>query len=139
MSDQLSQLSKQRQALFRELSTITEHRPGTISVNFRRCGKPYCHCAKPGATGHGPQYLWNTTRKGKSIAKNIPAGPLLAKYTKEVENHRKFLQLIQQIIELDEQIADLLPLPSVDDNALATIKKKLQQRSKKKPTAKSRA
>ena len=139
MSDQLTRLTQQRQALFRELSAITAHRPGTISANFRRCGKPYCHCAQPGATGHGPQYLWSTTRQGKTIAKNIPAGPLLVKYTQEVDNHHHFNRLVQQITELDERIADILPLPSAGDDEVENCKKKLQRHSKRKPAAKSKA
>jgi hypothetical protein len=40
-----------------------------------------------GHPGHGPQYLWNTTVKGKSYAKSIPLGPELEKYTTEIGNY----------------------------------------------------
>ncbi|MDA3918285.1 MAG: hypothetical protein PF690_15105 [Deltaproteobacteria bacterium] len=47
--------------LHEKLTSLEDFRRGTISVNYRKCGKKNCACAKPGHPSHGPQYLWNTT------------------------------------------------------------------------------
>jgi hypothetical protein len=55
---------------------------------------------KPGHPGHGPQYLWNTTTKGKSYAKNLKLGPELEKYNQERSNYREFLKLSEELVQV---------------------------------------
>ncbi len=74
------------------MQAVGDFRPGTISVNFRKCGKERCACAQPGHPGHGPQYLWNTTSGGQSRAQNLRLGPELEKAHRELENHQMFLR-----------------------------------------------
>jgi hypothetical protein len=84
-------------------------------------------CAKKGHPGH-PQYLWNSTIKGKSYAKSLKAGPGLQKYITEIENHDKFKQLCKEIIEVNEQICNLRPVAEKDDiSVLQKLKKNLQR------------
>ena len=71
MNESLKRLESKRKSLYKKLEEIGDFRRGTISVNYRKCGKKNCICTKPGHPGHGPQYLWNTTVKGKSYAKNL--------------------------------------------------------------------
>jgi len=78
--NEIFNLELKRKNMFKKLSKIGDLRPGSISVNFRKCGQKNCVCAKPDHPGHGPQYLWNTTIKGKSYAKNLKLGPELQKY-----------------------------------------------------------
>lgn len=74
-----------------------------------------------------PVYLWNTTIKGKSYAKSLKLGPELQKYMDEIANHRKFVDLFQEIVVLSERISDLRPVAEVkDDQELTELKKKLQ-------------
>src|SRR5258708_35909378 len=89
----LEQLEQRRNALYQRLQALGDFRPGTISVNFRKCGKKRCACARPAHPGHGPQYLWNTTSDGRSRAQNLPMVPELEKSPREVENHRGFLRM----------------------------------------------
>ncbi len=70
MNDDIEGLESKRKDLHEQLAGLGDFRRGTISVNYRKCGKKNCACARPGHPGHGPQYLWNTTIKGKSYAKN---------------------------------------------------------------------
>ncbi|MBM3803442.1 MAG: hypothetical protein FJW26_14170 [Acidimicrobiia bacterium] len=58
----LQELEQHRRALYQQLQDVGDFRPGTISANYRRCGKSGCACAQSGHPGHGPQYLWNTTQ-----------------------------------------------------------------------------
>ena len=61
MNKRLNELEAKRRSLHKKLEEIGDFRRGTISVNYRKCGKKNCACAKPGHPGHGPQYLWSTT------------------------------------------------------------------------------
>ncbi len=71
MGGTLESLEYKRKSLYKKLEGLGDFRRGTISLNYRRCGKKNCACAKQGHPGHGPQYLWNTTIKGKSYAKSL--------------------------------------------------------------------
>jgi hypothetical protein len=132
MEETLKNLEEARKRLYRKLTAVGDFRRGTISVNYRRCGKANCSCTKKGHPGHGPQYLWNTTIKGKSYAKSIPLGPELEKYTRETDNYRKFMGICGEIIEIHEKICNLRPVPAVNENEAAELKKKLQRRFKTK-------
>ena len=129
MNKKLSALESERSSLYKKLEEMGDFRRGTISVNYRRCGKKNCACAKPGHPGHGPQYLWSTTIKGRSYARNLRLGPELQKYMDETGNYRNFLRLCGEIVQLNEKICDLRPIPEIEDNSEAEeLKKKLQTR-----------
>ena len=55
------ELEQQRDRLYAELAATGDFRRGSISENYRRCGKPNCACAQPDHPGHGPRYLWTRT------------------------------------------------------------------------------
>jgi hypothetical protein len=102
-------------------------------VVYRKCGKKNCVCAQEGHPGHGPLHLWNTTIKGKSYAKSVKLGPEMQKYLEEIANHDRFLKLCEEIVEVNERICDLRPVPQVkDEEELIGLKKKLQRRFMKK-------
>jgi len=85
------------------------------------------------AGAHGPQYLWNTTIKGKSYAKNLRLGPELKKCTDEIANHQSFLKLCEEIAAVNERICDLRPVSEISDkNELEELKKKLQRQFEKR-------
>lgn len=119
-------LQRDRAGLFRELSEIGDMRRGSIAENYRRCGKPNCCCARSGHRGHGPQYLLMTKVEGKSQARNLKSGAELAKVEAEVGNHRRFRELVQEIVEISEQICEKRPAAEPDDMA---VPKKTSRRS----------
>ena len=133
MKDTLKVLEGKRRSLYKKLEDIGDFRRGTISVNYRKCGKKNCICAKPDHPGHGPQYLWSTTIKGKSYGKNLRLGPELQKYMEEIANYRSFLRLCDEMVQLNERICDLRPVTELEDkNELEELKKKLQMFLRKK-------
>ena len=133
MNESLKRLESKRKTLHKKLEAIGDFRRGTISVNYRKCGKKNCICTKPGHPGHGPQYLWNTTVKGKSYAKNLKMGPELQKYMEEIANYKSFLKLYDELVRLNEKICDLRPIPQIEDrNEAEELKKKLQMLLRKK-------
>jgi hypothetical protein len=129
MTETLEGLEQKRRHLYQQLQNLGDFRPGTISVNYRKCGKPNCTCAQPGHPGHGPQYLWNTTQKGKSRAQSLRLGPEVEKVAQELETYSRFVSLCGQLVEINEQICRLRPVRAVEDEVgLAQLKKKLQRK-----------
>ena len=134
---ELADMERKRENLYKQLEEVGDFRRGIISVTYRKCGKKNCACAQEGHPGHGPQYLWNTTIKGKSYAKNLKLGPEMEKYREEIANRQHFQKLCDEIVEVNELICNMRPASEVnDDQELAALKKKLQQmfikKSKKK-------
>jgi len=126
MGETLESLEEKRKELYEKLEGLGDFRRGTISVNYRKCGKKKCVCAKPGHPGHGPQYLWNTTIKGKSYAKNLKLGPELQKYMEETGNYRNFLNLSKELVQVNERICELRPVREIEGRRESEeLKKKL--------------
>jgi len=133
MEQSMASLQRHRDAVLRKLGTIGNFRPGSISVNYRKCGKPNCVCTQPGHPGHGPQYLWSTTLKGKSYTKQLKIGPELKKYTEEIDNYHAFQELCEDLVRTSEKICNLQPVPVMKDvDELEELKKNLQRRFMKK-------
>ena len=133
MEETLESLEAKRRELYQKLEALGDFRRGTISVNYRKCGKKKCACAKPGHPGHGPQYLWNTTIKGKSYAKNLRLGVELEKYMKETGNYWSFLKLSKELVQVNERICELRPVREIEDRTeLEELKNKLFEIFRKK-------
>ena len=122
MDSVLDRLCEQRDLLYQQLAQTDDFRRGTINANYRRCGKANCACAQPDHPGHGPQYLLTTKIGGKTVSKNLKAGPHLERVKFEVANHQKFREVIREIIEINEQICNLKD-PDRQADAEATAKK----------------
>ena len=54
----LPELEAERDRLYTQLAGVGDFRRGSVSENYRRCGKPNCACAAPDHPGHGPRLLW---------------------------------------------------------------------------------
>lgn len=137
MPETLEDLERQKNELYRQLAELGDFRRGTISANYRKCGKAYCVCARAGHPGHGPQYLWNATIKGKSRAQNLRLGAELEKVGREVENYRRVLQWWDQWIEVNEKICQRKPVNSIAEEELEELKKKLKRKYARKRTRRS--
>jgi len=133
MQKTLEVLQQQKMEILKKLADIGNFRRGTISVNYRKCGKKNCVCAQQGHPGHGPQYLWSTTLKGKSYTKNLTLGPQLQKYKEEIGNYHQFQRLCEKIIGINEEICNLQPVAQIEDtNKLEELKKNLKRHFMKK-------
>ena len=140
MAETLRELEERRRQLFQELTELGDFRPGMISVNYRKCGKANCACARPGHAGHGPQYLWNTTQNNQSRAQVVRLGPELQKVKVELANYQRFGELCSELVKVNEQICRLRPVPEVsDERELAQLKKTLQRQFSRKQRKRSSA
>src|SRR5499433_4486846 len=94
----LAELEAERDRLCALLAAVGDFRRGSVSENYRRCGKVNCACAQPGHRGHGPRYLWTRTVAGRGTrGRQLAAG--------EVEKVRAELARYQEFAALSEQIA----------------------------------
>jgi len=106
----LSGLERRRSELFGLLSQVGDFRRGALNVVWRKCGKANCACAQPGQRGHGPQY--NLTRRvgGKTVNTHLKPGPELEKARREVAEHQRFLELVEEVTVVSEAICAARPV-----------------------------
>jgi uncharacterized protein YdcH (DUF465 family) len=131
-----------RKAILDELCTLAPFRRGTVTAHARTCGKPNCKCQK-GRNHRHEAYQWTVSVNGKTRYKTVHLGPEIEKYLEETETYRRFQELIESFTLVNEQIADLEPVPTISsEEELAALKKKQRtrfaQRSNGKSTRSSR-
>jgi len=109
----LAELEARRARLFERLAAIGDFRRGSISENWRRCGKPNCgRCAEPGSRGHGPRWLWTKTVPGRGTVGRQLAAAEVEKVRGELDRYQEFAALSEQIAEVSEAICEARPAPS---------------------------
>jgi len=54
LSLRLEELQERDRELKARLAQLGEMRPGSLVERYRKCGKPNCHCARPGDRDTGP-------------------------------------------------------------------------------------
>jgi hypothetical protein len=106
----LRDLEEQRDRLYTQLAEVGDFRRGSVSKNFRRCGKAHCACTRPDHPGHGPRYLWTRTVAGRgSRGRQLAAGEV-DKVRAELANYHRFATLSAQIVEVNEAICEARPV-----------------------------
>ncbi len=106
----LPELQAERDRLYAQLSMVGDFRRGSVSENWRKCGKPNCACAQPDHRGHGPRFLWTRSAgRRKSIGRQL-AGAEVEKVRREVARHAEFTAAVEQIIEVNEKICEARPV-----------------------------
>jgi hypothetical protein len=109
----LAWLERRRAELLALIGQVGDFRRGALNAVFRRCGKPNCACAQPGHRGHGPQ--WNLTRRvgGKTVNVHLKPGPELEKAQREVAEHQRFADLVEEVSAVSEAICAARPVTDV--------------------------
>ena len=110
----LPELEAERDRLYAELAAVGDFRRGSVSENYRRCGKPNCACADPGHPGHGPRFLWTRSEgRRKRVGRQLAAEEV-AKVRRELARHAEFAALSDRIVEVNEQICEARPAAGTD-------------------------
>ena len=117
VDEPLASLEERRAQLYRQLSAIGDFRRGSISENYRRCGKANCACAQPDHPGHGPRYLWTRSVPGGTTKGRQLSGVELDKVRQELANNKVFVALSEQIVEVNEVICEARPISSLAEDA----------------------
>ena len=93
----LPELEAERDRLYVQLSVIGDFWRGSVSENYRKCGKPNCACARPDHPGHGPRFLWTRTAPGRgTVGRQLAAGEV-EKVQREVARHAEFAAISERI------------------------------------------
>ena len=101
----IDELQRSRDKAQARFATLGDLRPGTLLENYRKCGKPNCHCAGDDSPGHGPSYVLNRSIRGNTRSIRIP--PDEYEHTRRlVEEHVRFLDISACYLEASEALAD---------------------------------
>ena len=114
----LPELEAERDRLYAQLSMVGDFRRGSVSENYRKCGKPNCACAGPDHPGHGPRFLWTRSAgRRKTIGRQLVAAEV-EKVRREVTRHAEFTAISEQIAVVSEKICEARPVAGTDTPAL---------------------
>jgi hypothetical protein len=109
----LAELEARRARLLERLAAVGDLRRGSVSENWRRCGKPSCRrCAEPGSRGHGPRWLWTRTVPGRGTIGRQLRAEELDKVRAELASYQRFAALAEEIAEVSEAICEARPVPA---------------------------
>lgn len=106
----LPELEAQRAELYERLAGMGDFRRGSVSENYRRCGKANCACARPGHRGYGPRLLW--TRRGadgKTVGRQLSAGEV-NKVRRELDAYHEFVEVSEAIVAVNEALCEARPV-----------------------------
>jgi hypothetical protein len=106
----LPELEALRDRLYAQLAATGDFRRGSVSENYRKCGKPNCACAAADHPGHGPRFLWTRTQgRRKRIGRQLAAAEV-EKVRREIARHAEFTAAVEQLVEVNERICETRPV-----------------------------
>ena len=106
----LPELEALRDRLYAQLAAVGDFRRGSVSENYRKCGKPNCACAAPDHPGHGPRFLWTRSAgRRKTVGRQLAAAEV-DRVRREVARHAEWAATIEQIAEVSEKICEARPV-----------------------------
>ena len=94
-------LESRRKEIQRELALIGDLRPGSLFERYRKCGKPGCHCAAEGDSGHGPNRVLTARVNGKPLTRAIPRDAV-ALTRAQIAECKRLRALTAELIEVSE-------------------------------------
>ncbi len=113
-SESLEEFVQKKKIVLEEIGKLPAFRPGSLEHMYRKCGKPNCHCAKPGARGHGMVWILIRKVKNKTVSKTIKKDVVELTHA-QIKNYHEFQELIREYVEMNVKICDkLLEQPKVD-------------------------
>ena len=98
--DQATQARQRKFALLRKLEVPEDGLPGSLSLTYRRCGKPTCHCAE--GKGH-PQWQLTYMDGGKKRVETIPA-EWVEEVRRRVERAQAFREGVKQVFTANAEL-----------------------------------
>ena len=132
MSGPELQLEKQRSELLERMGAVGDFRRGSITATSGKCGKPTCHCAKPGSASHGPNFRLTRKVRGKTVTETFASPAALRKAQREVAEFHRFQDLCDQVVVVSEQLCAARPV----EDSLSPQEKKRRKRSSGKSNGK---
>ena len=130
----LPELEAERDRLYGRLAAVGDFRRGSVSENYRKCGKPNCACAQPDHPGHGPRFLWTRSVRGLGTVGRQLAAAEVEKVRREVARHGEFAAISERIAEVSERICEARPVagtgaPSIPEGEKKGSSRRSRRRS----------
>ena len=132
MPDSLPALESRRTELVKQFARLGDLRSGSISNTTGRCGKPNCHCHRPGQPGHGPNPRLTYKVQGKTVTESLPTPTAQKKAEREIAEFRHFEELIREFIAVNAKICQSR---SAEDQPASPEKKRLRRLARKPPSS----
>lgn len=133
MAQSVEALERQRAEILRQMQALGDMRRGSLVEQHLKCGKSPCCCQAPGHPGHGPYFAFTRKVQGKTQTRQFRPGPALAKVAREVETYRRFRQLCDQLLTVNERLCALRPEAAADPGpGTPAVKKTSRRRSRRK-------
>ena len=126
----LEALEQRRAEITDQIAELGDLRCGSITSTTGRCGKPNCHCHKPGQPGHGPNLRLTYKVEGKTRTESLADASSINRAKREIEEFRKYRALHGEFLEVNAQICHLRP--SEADPLSQQEKKRLKPSSRKR-------
>lgn len=138
-ADHIEDLEARRSRLYEQLAEVGDFRRGSVSENWRRCGKGNCACAEAGHPGHGPRMLWTRSLgRGKSRARQLRAEEV-DKVRGELAEFHRFATLSEALVEVNEAICEARPPGAVPACKPVPDREKGGSATRSAPTSKPRS
>jgi len=109
MAQSVEALERQRAEILRQMQALGDMRRGSLVEQHLKCGKSPCCCQAPGHPGHGPYFALTRKVQGKTQTRQFRPGPALARVAREVEAYRRFRQLCDELLAVNERLCDVRP------------------------------
>lgn len=102
---QLEKMQKRIEKIKAELQLIGEMRPGSLNMQYTKCGRPGCRCQDPeNPKRHGPYNQLSYVHRGKSTTQFIQK-PQLSAVKRQLANYKKFRALMTEWVDLALDLA----------------------------------
>ena len=106
MKERCRVLDAQIRAIKRELVTLADLRPGTLTRQYTVCGSAGCRCQARPPQKHGPYYHLSYTRHGKGGTRLIKPADV-ATVRAAVRTYTRLKRLVDRWIDLATERSDL--------------------------------
>jgi len=106
MNKKEQSLRRRIQKIKKELDSLGDLRPGSLSKQFNVCGKIDCRCKMDPPKRHGPYYQLGWTRKRKSTTRFVRSQKL-PEVRRQLKNYKRLQSLVDQWIDLSIQLCEL--------------------------------
>ena len=99
-------LERRIETIRKQLASVGELRPGSLSEQYNVCGKAGCRCKGEPPQKHGPYYQLGWTRNGKSTTRFVRRSEL-ATVRRQLKNYARLQSLVQEWVDLSLELCDL--------------------------------
>ena len=106
MRKKIRALEGQIDKIKKEISSLGDLRPGSLSQQYNVCGKAGCSCKDDPPRKHGPYYQLSFTRKGRSGTKFVKRHQV-ATVRKQLKNYARLRTLVDRWVELSTELCQL--------------------------------